>query len=127
MASDAPLPPFSETSETGVYGVGQNGVKGIGAEGRGGVFQSEHSAQMQLVPARRPPQGKEQASFIPTVIADPSRLGPELPREGRGGDLMSIVDGEGQCSLWFCVREGTSNGPARWAQVLLGPSFDGRA
>lgn len=122
---EAPLT-FAETGETGVYGAGRDGVKGIASEGRGGIFQSERSAQVQLIPARRPDRN-EQAAFIPTVIADPGQLGPELPREGRGGDLMSVINDEGQCSLWFCVRDGTREGPARWAQVLLGPLFDGRA
>jgi hypothetical protein len=127
FAGDPPPPSFAETRDTGVYGAGRTGVKGSGFEGRGGVFQSERSAQVRLIPARRP-QSREQASFTPTVIPDPGRLGPELPREGRVGDLMSTVDDDGQCSLWFCVREGTSGaGPARWAQVLLGPLFDGRA
>jgi hypothetical protein len=125
IAGDTPLPPFVETIETGVYGAGRDGVEGAGSEGRGGIFRSERSAQVRLIPARRSPQGKEQAAFIPTVIADPALWGPQLPREGRSGDLMSVVDDEGQCSLWFCIRDNA--GSARWAQVLLGPSFDGTA
>ena len=117
---------FVSAIETGVFGLGEDGVKGVGIGGRGGVFQSERSAQVQLIPAK----GRriaEQTAFIPTVIADPGKLGPELPRVGRGGDLMTIVDDQGQCTLWFCVRDGTDAGAARWAQVLLGPLFDGRA
>ena len=126
IASDAPLPPFSATREIGVYGAGQIGVRGAGAEGRGGIFQSDFSAQIQLIPAKGRPIA-EQTEFTPTVIADPGRLGPELPRGGRGGDLMTIVDDKGQCTVWFCVRDRSDIGAARWAQVLLGPLFDGRA
>jgi hypothetical protein len=126
LARDKALLTFAETGETGVYGTGQTGVKGVGTAGRGGVFESERSAQVQLIPAK----GRriaEQTAFIPTVIADPEKLGPELPRVGRGGDLMTIVDDQGRCTLWFCVQDGTDAGAARWAQVLLGPLFDGRA
>jgi hypothetical protein len=40
---------------------------------------------------------------------------------------MTIVDDQRHCTLWFCVQDGTNAGAARWAQVLLGTSFDGRA
>ena len=121
IAGGTPLPPLAETIETGVYGAGRDGVEGAGSEGRGGIFRSEHSAQIALIPARRPTKSKEQAAFIPTVIADPGLQGPALPLEGRSGDLMSVIDDEGQCLLWFCVRD--NDGSAHWAQVLLGPSF----
>ena len=125
IAGETPLPSFADTIETGVYGTGRDGVKGDGSEGRGGIFRSERSAQVRLIPAKRSTQDSEQTSFIPTVIADPGVSGPKLPAEGRSGDLMGLVDDKGQCSLWFCVRDNA--GSARWAQVLLGPSFDGRA
>ena len=117
---------MGEGRETGVFGAGRDGVKGVASEGRGGLFESERSAQVQLIPAKRP-GSFDQTSLIPTAIADPGRLGPELPKEGRGGDLMSVINDERQCSLWFCVRDSTPDRPARWAQVLLGPLFDGRA
>ena len=122
MAGVKPPLSFAEVGETGVYGSGHTGVKGFGFDGRGGVFVSQRDAQVQLIPS----QGTrivEQAAFIPTV----ARLGPSLPRTGRGGDLMTIADDQKECTLWFCVRGGNTNGPAKWTQVLLGPAFDGRA
>jgi hypothetical protein len=125
IAADTP-PSVSETDETGVYGKGRDGVKGAGTEGRGGVFESELSAQVQLIPAEQPIT-KEQAEITPLAIANPGKLGPNLPKNGHGGDLMSVIDQDRECTLWFCVRGSTSASPAHWAQVLLGPSFDGKA
>jgi hypothetical protein len=112
--------------EMGVFGTGTTGVKGAGTEGRGGVFTSERAAQVQLVPS---PGARivEQSAFIPTVVSDPRQSGPSLPRTGRGGDLMSLADDQGQCTFWFCVHSGNSDNPAKWTQVLLGPRFDGSA
>lgn len=114
------------TDEPGVVGEGQDGVQGRGLEGRGGIFESRRSAQVQLVPAR----GRvvpEQESFTPTIVPEPGRLGPELPRAGRAGDLMSVIDERGVCTLWFCTEGENGAAAARWAQVLLGPTFDGQA
>ena len=118
--------PFAAPLDTGVFGGGQDGVKGVGLAGRGGIFQSQRSAQVQLVPARgrRMPESE---SFTPTIVAAPGRQGPELPKSGRAGDLMSVIDEQGDCTLWFCVKGETEGAPSRWAQVLLGPSFDGQA
>lgn len=130
LASDAPFPSFAETGETGVYGKGKDGIKGVGFEGRGGVFVSEHSAQVQLVPAKGrlvPAKGLpavEQASFTPTRVTNPL---PTLPRKGQGGDLMTVIDNLLQCTLWLCVQGVTDNSPAVWTQVLLGPTFVGAA
>ena len=41
------------------------------------------------------------------------------------GDLLALIDKQRQCALWFCVSSGDGGGPAKWAQVLLGPSFNG--
>jgi hypothetical protein len=144
LAGDTPIPPISETGNNGVYGTGPVGVFGGGYvsgvrgksgdgrgvlgetdsdigvfgsankdTGRGGAFQSEHSAQLWLVPQNQPVEINE-------------RLGPKLPRDGRGGDLMAIADRQGECTLWFCIRGMSGAGPARWAQVLLGSPFDGQ-
>ena len=125
IAGETPLPSFADTIETGVYGAGRDGVKGDGSEGRGGVFRSERSAQVRLIPAQRTTKDTEQESLIPTVIANPEFIVPKLSPEGRRGDLMSIFDENGQCSLWFCVRE--NSGSAHWAQVLLGRPFESKA
>jgi hypothetical protein len=107
--------PFDPPPDTGVFGGGLDGVKGVGTEGRGGIFQSELSAQVQLVP-------------LPARVSpDRTQLGPSLPTNGRAGDLMSVVDRVGECTLWLCVKGEDAGRAARWAQVLLGPPFDGRA
>lgn len=118
--------PFSAPLDTGGFGGGQDGVNGLGLAGRGGIFQSQRSAQLQLVPARgrRMPEGE---SFTPTNVAAPGRQGAELPKSGLAGDLMSVIDEQGDCTLWFCVKGETEGAPSRWAEVLLGPSFDGQA
>jgi hypothetical protein len=119
-------PPATETNEIGVYGRGREGVKGFGSASRGGRFQSQRSAQVNLVPAKRA-HGRDQVAVIPTVLANPGMQGPELPRDGERGDLMSVVNDDAVCTLWFCVESPSGAGPARWAQVLLGPLFDGRS
>jgi hypothetical protein len=142
VAGGYPNPAPADTFDTGVHGTGSVGVSGhglqVGVNGtadsgpgvhgysptgpgvdgysersRGGRFSSDSQAQVQLVPvrARDPlPEG---------------RRGAPLPRDGVGGDLMALVDGQGQCTLWFCVRSAESGAPARWAQVQLGTPFDG--
>jgi hypothetical protein len=115
----------AEGMETGVYGAGHNGIMGVGAKGRGGIFQSEESAQLQLVPLKVS-GSTTQADFSPTAITDAGRL---MPKTGHRGDLMAVIDENGLCSLWFCVRERQDSivPSARWAQVLLGPVVTGRA
>lgn len=120
LAGAMPIPPISNTGNTGVYGMGPRGVVGetdtdIGVfglanknTGRGGVFQSTRSAQVRLVPQKAIPGER-----------------PKLPKDGLGGDLIATVDNVNQCSLWFCVQ-GAGASPARWAQVLLGAAFDGQ-
>jgi hypothetical protein len=146
LAGDRPIPDFAETGDTGVYGAGpKTGVFGHGsfgvygqtedgagvygyasAGGRGGRFQSERSAQVQLMPrlVRGP--------FPTTVPANPREIptGPEgvtLPKEGQGGDLLTLMDNQRQCNLWFCVHGSEGKDvPAQWAQVLLGTPMAGR-
>jgi hypothetical protein len=103
----APLT-FAETGETGVYGTGKTGVKGVGAAGRGGVFESDQIAQVNLTPLFNQPN---------------------LPCEGKAGDLLVVSplkQGEedksqlGVASLWFCIRSQTQErGPAVWARVAF--------
>jgi hypothetical protein len=145
LAGDAPIPAIGETGDVGVYGTGPTGVYGhgpigvraqgdqgpaisgvgMGGESRGGQFASIHSAQVELVPVRLeqplPP------SFAVTPEAAAIDLNGPLPKDGRGGDLMTLTDDQRQCTLWFCVKGRDGSVPARWAQVLLGPSFNGVA
>jgi hypothetical protein len=155
LAGDTAIPPISETGNSGVYGGGPVGVfghgfvsgvrgnseqgRGVAGEtdsgvgvfgsaskdtGRGGAFQTARSAQVWLVPKNEPTEFPAPVAVSPTAIRESQA--PRLPRDGRGGDLMALADNQGQCTLWFCVKGERGAGPARWAQVLLGPSFDGQ-
>jgi hypothetical protein len=154
LAGGLPIPDVFETGDTGVYGAGPTGVFGHGPigvrgqgdtgvrgqgggngsgvhgvsldAGRGGVFESARSAQVQLIPQ------VVRASFPNSVPVTPQEIPVKrgegvvsLPKDGRGGDLLALTDDQGQCTLWFCVR-GEGAGPAQWAQVLLGTSVVGR-
>jgi hypothetical protein len=152
LAGDVPIQPFLETGNTGVYGKGPIGVhgrsdagpgvegssgKGIGVIGqsdsdRGGLFSSGRSAQVLLQPFDLHATLPAPVPITATAIPSPQE-GPKLPRDGRGGDLMAVIDKKHQCTLWFCVGgaifgpDGIVLNPASWAQVLLGPSFIGVA
>jgi len=149
LAGGVVIPNISETGNSGVYGAGPTGVFGHGPTGvrgqggsggpgvhgvsldtgRGGMFESARSAQVQLVPQRLQQRIPNQVTVTPTAL--PAGGGPALPKNGLGGDLMVIEmdteDSQRQCTLWFCVQGRTGNKPARWAQVLVGPPFDGQA
>lgn len=155
LAGDTAIPPISDSGNTGVYGGGQLGVKGVGmaagvsgkgASGpgvsgngfpgvlgiaadhsaRGGEFESTRSAQLRLVPHRSEQRIRSQTPVTPIALSAGSE--PTLPKDGRGGDLLVVEmkseNNQPTCTLWFCVQ-GTASGPARWAQVLVGPAFDG--
>jgi hypothetical protein len=115
---------------TGVWGAsgGGIGVHGRSESGRGGVFESTKSSQLQLVPTERPV--REQA--MTTVTLTPHF--PVLPNDGEAGDMSATLEQEPdgttggtslQARLWFCVRSNSTSRPAGWAQVLLGDTFDG--
>jgi hypothetical protein len=121
---------------TGVFGGGNEGpgVKGqsnfgdavVGKSisgGRGGVFESDRSAQVQLVP--HAVGGSFSNPVATPVMVIPIKEGPSLPKRARSGDLMAVVDRTKQCTLWFCVKNSEGTAPAKWAQVLLGGPFDG--
>ena len=141
-----PTPDINQTGDTGVYGRGPVGVRGQGPTGvvgegergpglhgkgmdsdsRGGIFQSVHAAQVQLVPhpIGEPP---DLTSVTPTVVVGSKERVPFLPKNGRGGDLLTLRDNRLQCSLWFCVKGEVAGQAAQWAPVAVGPSFDGVA
>lgn len=141
LAGGVPIPGLSETGNTGVYGAGTTGVFGHGpagvrgqsdagagvhgvtGSGRGGMFESATSAQVRLVP--QDVRASFPAATTVTVTAIPGeREGMVLPKSGQGGDLIALMDDQQRCNLWFCVK-GEDGGPAEWAQVLLGPAFNG--
>jgi hypothetical protein len=146
LAGDTMIPDVSETGNSGVYGAGPTGVFGHGPTGvrgqgdagpgvhgvgmagdsRGGQFESTRAAQVQLVPHDTREPSPPSASITPeAVIVSPER-GMRLPKDGRGGDLIAVMDDQRQCTLWFCVK-GSDSGAARWAQVLVGKPFEGIA
>jgi hypothetical protein len=143
LAGGMPIPNISETGNTGVYGAGTTGifghgpvgvrgqsdsgpgVHGIANSGRGGMSESVRSAQVQLVPQEVRAPFPNPVSVTPTATPT-GREGVQLPKNGRAGDLLTLMDDQRQCTLWFCVKGESGAGPARWAQVLLGPSFDGQ-
>ncbi|MFF7725877.1 hypothetical protein [Streptomyces sp. NPDC008001] len=117
------------TSEqaVGVFGEGSPVVMGNGpGNGNGGVFESEKGAQLRLPPRRLDPLGPTAPTTPQAVIVNDRRHGPGLPKNGQAGEFTTLDDPAGACTLWFRVS-GPGPGPARWAQVLLGPAFDGRA
>ncbi|AZQ70239.1 hypothetical protein EKH77_02550 [Streptomyces luteoverticillatus] len=59
------------------------------------------------------------------VVVSELRRGPGLPKNGHVGEFTALEEPSGKCTLWFCVSD-PGQGSARWAQVLLGPTFDGR-
>ena len=143
----APIPDISETGNTGVYGAGPTGVfghgpigvrgqgdSGAGVEGygsakdsRGGQFESTRAAQVWLVPHETREPSPPTANVAATALVTKGERGTiTLPKDGRGGDLLTLMDDKRQCTLWFCVQ-GSGSGPAQWAQVLLGPAFAGVA
>jgi hypothetical protein len=139
LAGGLARPPIAETGECGVFGLGATGVRARGDGGpgvharsaadRGGVFAAERAAQVRLVPQRVRTRLPETTAVTPQGIA-PGALASgvvSLPKAGEAGDLMTLIDDVGQCTLWFCVGGATGAGPARWAQVLLGPAFDGQS
>ena len=139
LAGGQARPGIAETGETGVFGLGRTGMQGRGQGGpglrarsdvdRGGVFDSDRSAQIQLVPQRVRTRLPETSTVSPTGISATALASGavSLPKAGQGGDLMALVDDVGRCTLWFCVQDPSGGGPARWAQVLLGPVFDGQS
>jgi len=137
LAGGTAMPPVSDTEgnsktgNNGVFGKGPTGVFGWGVDGRGGQFKSDKSAQVQLIPRRldHPLPLPVPVTVTAIPILGHEGIGPALPKDGLGGDLMAVVDDQRQCTLWFCVKSSTVSPPtpAQWAQVLLGSSFDERA
>lgn len=135
LAGGVPIPDISESGDTGVYGTGPTGVTGRGVStgvhgvavgsGRGGMFESVRSAQVQLVPQKVLEAFPTAVGVTPLAIPRGSE-GAQLPKDGQAGDLLSLMDKQQQCTLWFCVG-GPDKDSAQWAQVLLGPSFPGVA
>jgi hypothetical protein len=104
----------SSTKGSGVYGVSSSGagVWGWSGENRGGVFQSEKSAQVHLLPAplrtSLPPQAKAGDLFVRLI------------------EVEVMVDEkthlrEPRAELWFCVQptDAQPDAPVLWSKVRL--------
>lgn len=138
LAGGQSRPLIAETGDRGVFGLGPTGVRsrGVGSAGvharsdvdRGGVFEADHEAQVRLVPQRVRTRLAETTAVTPAGIASSALASGvvSLPKSGEVGDLMTLIDDAGHCILWFCVQDASGAGPARWAQVLLGPAFNGQ-
>ena len=113
----------SSSSGAGVSGTSDTGpgISGSSSKDNGGVFRSDSAAQLFLIPSPIGPMNS--ASGITPQAINVQDRGPKFPKNARGGQLMAVTDNkQGACTLWFCVKDGP---PARWAQVLVGPEFDG--
>ncbi|MET9959393.1 hypothetical protein ABZ128_09965 [Streptomyces sp. NPDC006326] len=118
---------FGEEDGIGVVGEGESGPGVFGASqlDNGGVFESQKSAQIRLLPRgidmgpRFGLAAPEGHFFIKGENPCP------LPKSGRIGELTAVVDNQGQGTLWFCVN--SSGESAIWAQVHLGVGFPGTA
>jgi hypothetical protein len=108
------------TSSIGVHGSSTKGpgVFGESAQGRGGVFKTNHEAQLQLIPRQPAPIFEGSTSAV-----EDHKLIPQLPKDGEAGDLFAADFGFGgsdRCQLWFCVKRPENGNPAQWRQVTLG-------
>jgi hypothetical protein len=134
----------TSVSNAGVQGQSINGVGGVfwaggvgiapadTPRGRAGVFLSDSSAQVRLVPHKAPnPLPQSQAFTVQALIT--KGVETELPANGQTGDLLCTMMSDPQApqvevaALWFCERRGENqDNPATWRQVLLGPAFFGQ-
>ena len=79
---------------------------------------------MWLAPQHQAVQFSTPVAAAPNVIpieSEGAGEGPALPKDGRAGDLISIADKQGQCTLWFRVKGERAAGGASWAQILPKP------
>ena len=106
--TDLPRSPLTEAA----------GVVGVSKHGPGGVFASESTSQVHLE-AKPIPQPFAETPFpqVTHVVLESTKV---LPTEGRPGDLLTLIDPNGVCTLWFCVRAPNGRLRAVWRQVLLG-------
>ena len=114
---------------TGVVGSADKG-------GRGGMFISDTSAQLQLHPHSIKIAEPDSKLATPTELSG-TGIPQALPKAGNSGDLLAI-DGMTQatsdtpvvstCTLWLCVRSADSktSTPAVWSQILTGAFVPGQ-
>jgi len=118
-------------SGTGVFGEGsQAGIEGGSRNGRGGVFHSQSSAQVQLEPRDVPINTPRTEAVRLSAWQVGEGMAPApLPANGRAGDLLATThplpdEPENIVgTLWFCSRGSTDDHAAVWREVLMGPEF----
>jgi hypothetical protein len=166
LAGGIAIPSANTTGGVGVFGQGNLGVSGIGTligvkgvstttvgvqgetdtgtgvvgsaskGGRGGMFLSAKSAQLQLLPHSIKIAKPDSKLATPTELSG-TGIPLALPKAGSSGDLLAI-DGMTQgtsdapvvktCTLWLCVRSADSktSTPAVWSQILTGAFVSGQ-
>jgi hypothetical protein len=158
--------PASSSDGVGVFGQGNLGVSGIGTligvkgvspttvgvqgetdtgtgvvgsadkGGRGGMFLSDKSAQLQLFPHPIKVAKPDSKIATPTELSG-TGIPHGLPKAGSSGDLLAIdsvtkaaIDTPEvkTCTLWLCVRtaDEKTHAPAVWSQILTGGFVSGQ-
>jgi hypothetical protein len=166
LAGGIAIPSANTTDGVGVFGQGGLGVSGIGSvvgvtgvsptstgvlgstatgtgvsgaatkTGRGGMFSSGESAQLQLVPHSIKVNKPDSKLSTPTELMG-TGIPQGLPKAGLGGDLLAIdvltkattdTPEIKTCTLWLCVRsaDDKTSTPAVWSQILLGGLVSGQ-
>jgi len=166
LAGGVAIPSFNSTGGVGVFGQGNLGVSGTGSligvkgvsattvgvqgetdtgtgvvgsadkGGRGGMFLSDKSAQLQLFPHSIPVAKPDFKLATPTELSG-TGIPQALPKAGSSGDLLAI-DSVTQaatdapvvktCTLWLCVRaaDAKTSTAAVWSQILTGAFVSGQ-
>jgi hypothetical protein len=90
-----------------------------------GCSESSRAVQAQLVPHDTRFGFGTPSAVTPTALQGNREQGHFWPGDGRGGDLLTLMDDQQRCTLWFCVQGEENGNAAQWARVLMGPSFAG--
>jgi hypothetical protein len=166
LAGGVAIPSASTTNGAGVFGQGNLGLRGIGSvvgvegispssigvqgstdsgtgvigvatkSGRGGMFGSADSAQLQLLPHSSKVTKPDSKLSTPLELIG-TGIPRALPKAGLNGDLLTIniltkaaIDTPEikTCTLWLCVRSADqkTSTPAVWSQILLGGLVSGQ-
>lgn len=93
------------------------GVDGVGHGSVGGVFQSDSSAQLRLVPSSTPLQENQS-------LLNSGQVG-ELCLYSVGQELGKTGTSRYTTILWLCIAPAAPRKQSVWAQVQLGDTFGG--
>jgi hypothetical protein len=123
----------------GVQGETDTGVGVVGTAdkgGRGGMFLSDKSAQLQLFPHSIKVAKPDFKPATPTELTG-TGIPLALPKAGSIGDILAIdvvtkaatdTPDLNTCTLWLCVRtaDAKTSTPAVWSQILTGGFVSGQ-